>query len=183
MGVFRAAVDMRFAYADPPYLGCCRLYKHHHPDGLCWDDIETHRALIDRLNADHDGWALSLTVRSLPTIMRLCPEDVLTLAWVKTSGAPPMGDGRMYSWEPVILRGGRNPSIPTRISHVGGVPLFGFKPAPDSHVIGEKPSYFCDWLFRCAGLTPEDEFTDLFSGSGAVAKAWAAFAAQGRLVG
>lgn len=23
---------MRFAYADPPYLGCCALYDHHHPD-------------------------------------------------------------------------------------------------------------------------------------------------------
>lgn len=22
---------MRFAYADPPYLGCCALYDHHHP--------------------------------------------------------------------------------------------------------------------------------------------------------
>lgn len=24
---------LRLAYADPPYLGCCALYDHHHPDG------------------------------------------------------------------------------------------------------------------------------------------------------
>ena len=52
---------MRFAYADPPYLGCCKLYDHHHPDGLCWDDPETHRLLIKRLMTEFpDGWALSL---------------------------------------------------------------------------------------------------------------------------
>jgi hypothetical protein len=24
---------MKFAYADPPYIGCCALYDHYHPDG------------------------------------------------------------------------------------------------------------------------------------------------------
>ena len=37
---------MKLAYADPPYLGCCRLYEHFHPDGLCWDDHRrAHRAM------------------------------------------------------------------------------------------------------------------------------------------
>lgn len=57
---------MNFAYADPPYLGCCRLYGHHHPegarpfDGRCWDDPETHRALFDWLAFNFDGWVLAL---------------------------------------------------------------------------------------------------------------------------
>jgi len=29
---------MRFAYADPPYLGCGRRYVDSHPDALIWDD-------------------------------------------------------------------------------------------------------------------------------------------------
>src|SRR5215471_1269079 len=42
--------SMLFAYADPPYLGCCRLYDHHHgDDGRCWDEPATHELLIARL--------------------------------------------------------------------------------------------------------------------------------------
>lgn len=40
---------MHFAYSDPPYLGCGKLYLDHHPDALAWDDPETHRQLIERL--------------------------------------------------------------------------------------------------------------------------------------
>ena len=61
-----------FAYADPPYLGCCRLYGHHHPeggrpfDGRCWDEPETHRLLIEWLAKEFgDGWALSAGAPSL----------------------------------------------------------------------------------------------------------------------
>lgn len=36
-------LGMKFAYADPPYLGCCKLYDHFHPDGRCWDDVDTYR--------------------------------------------------------------------------------------------------------------------------------------------
>lgn len=57
---------MRFAYADPPYLGCGRLYAAHHQDDLAWDNPEAHRSLIQRLVADFpDGWVLSLSVPSL----------------------------------------------------------------------------------------------------------------------
>ena len=49
---------MRFAYADPPYLGKCgKFYDHNHPDGRCWDDLLTHKLLIDRLLGDYpDDW-------------------------------------------------------------------------------------------------------------------------------
>ncbi len=55
---------MRFAYADPPYLGCCGLYDHEHgSDGLCWDSPETHRQLVNALVDQYpDGWALSLSM-------------------------------------------------------------------------------------------------------------------------
>ena len=36
----------RYAYADPPYLGCGKLYADHHPDALEWDDPETHESRL-----------------------------------------------------------------------------------------------------------------------------------------
>jgi hypothetical protein len=78
------AAGMRFAYADPPYLGCGRLYAKYHPDALIWDDPETHRHLIERLSDEWpDGWALSLHTPSLRTILPMCPADVRVAAWVK----------------------------------------------------------------------------------------------------
>lgn len=37
---------------------------------------------------------------------------------------------------------------------------------------GAKPERFCFWVFEGLNLTPEDEFHDLFPGSGAVGEAW-----------
>jgi len=59
---------MKFAYADPPYLGCGKLYAAHHPDALDWDDPETHFDLIGRLFDEYpDGWALSCHEPSWPS--------------------------------------------------------------------------------------------------------------------
>lgn len=37
---------------------------------------------------------------------------------------------------------------------------------------GAKPEKFCFWVFEGLNLEPEDEFHDLFPGSGAVSEAW-----------
>jgi len=75
---------MKFAYADPPYLGCGSLYAKHHPEALKWDDPEAHRSLIGRLCEQYpDGWVLSLHEPSLRTILRMCPDDVRVASWVK----------------------------------------------------------------------------------------------------
>lgn len=109
---------MRFAYADPPYLGCCGLYDHYHPDGLCWDDLSTHVSLIRRLVTEYpDGWAMSLSAPSLRALLPLMPADVRVGSWVKTFSAFKKGVRPAYAWEPVIFRGGRNPA-------------FGFRHAP-----------------------------------------------------
>ena len=79
---------MKFAYADPPYLGCGSLYAKHHPEAKVWDKPETHRQLIERLVDEYpDGWALSLHSPSLWTLLPMCPEDVRVAAWVKPFGA------------------------------------------------------------------------------------------------
>lgn len=165
---------MRFAYADPPYLGQAHRHYGKHADYAGEVD---HVELISRLQNDYDAWALSLSMKSLPTLLPMCPKDVLVLSWIKPI-APPMGDKRMYSWEPVILHGGRRPTTPTRMHVVASPPQFTFRPRPPEHVIGEKPREFCLWLFQCAGLSPNDEFIDLFPGSGALTSAWAAFCAD-----
>lgn len=171
---------MIFAYADPPYIGQAKRLYGDHPDYAGEVD---HADLIEMLERDYDGWALSLSMKSLPTIMRLCPPDVLTLAWVKPNTAPPMGDHRHYSWEPVILRGGRRPAMPTMTHLVANAPQYTFREKPAGYVVGSKPEAFCHWLFRCAGLGPDDELIDVFPGTGAVTRAWESYCAQGSLVG
>jgi hypothetical protein len=157
-----------FAYADPPYIGQAHRHYRKHADYAGEVD---HAALIERLGT-FDGWALSASMKSLPAVMKLCPDDVLTLAWVKPI-APPMGDHRHYSWEPVLMRPLRNPGPGYVRSHlVLSPPQFTFRPRPASHVIGEKPEGFAHWLFDAAGLRPTDDLTDLFPGSGAIGRAW-----------
>jgi hypothetical protein len=104
------ARHMILAFADPPYLGNCKKYEHYHPDGLCWDDLDTHRRLIDRLEADYpDGWAMCGTSVSLRHLLPLCPPDARVAPWVKTFCAFKRGVRPAYAWEPVIFRGGHNP--------------------------------------------------------------------------
>src|SRR5882672_5446493 len=49
----RKTEQMRFAYADPPYLGRAEYYRAHHPDAMIWDKPETHQALVCRLQAEY----------------------------------------------------------------------------------------------------------------------------------
>jgi hypothetical protein len=160
---------MRFAYADPPYLGCCRLYAHHHPDGLCWDDLDTHRALLKRLTADYpDGWALSCHTPSLRHLLPLCPTDVRIGAWVKPFHAYKKGVRPAYAWEPVLYRGGRNVNPP--------VPLKGGKAITPKDFVsanitlkkgltGAKPEPVCSWVLDLLGYQAGDELDDLYPGT------------------
>jgi hypothetical protein len=61
---------MRFAYADPPYLGCCSLYAHDHFGGGCWDDVGTHLELIERLGRDYRDHLDEPPALSEPITMR-----------------------------------------------------------------------------------------------------------------
>ena len=65
---------MKFAYADPPYLGCGHRYLEHHPEALDWDDPATHQELVDRLVGDPDlrsrTEALGDAIRSADGISR-----------------------------------------------------------------------------------------------------------------
>jgi hypothetical protein len=176
------ATLMSFAYADPPYLGCCKLYDHHHPSGVCWDRAETHLALIAEMtSAYRDGWALSASSPSLRTILPMCPADVRVGAWVKTFSTFKKGVRPAYAWEPVIFWRGRNPNA----GHPHPPPVKGgAQTTPkDFHetwaqegiacpitlrkgLTGAKPAAFCDWVLDLLNVQPGDVVVDLFPGTG-----------------
>ena len=172
---------MRMAYADPPYVGQAKKHYGHHE---AYAGEVDHAELIERLNG-YDGWALSLSGRSLRGILALCPEDVRVCAWLKPWSNMLPGIRVQYAWEPVIVRGGRQGP------HVKGEPLlrdaatianpegFTFRTLPDGSVIGRKPRAFCWWMFEVLGLRPGDQLDDLFPGNGAVSDAWQRWCALG----
>lgn len=72
---------MRFAYADPPYIGCAHLYPEKR-------EID-HDELIARLLSDYpDGWALSASspfcIRRRPSAT--CILDIPTKLGVNVKG-------------------------------------------------------------------------------------------------
>lgn len=161
---------MRFAYADPPYLGCgAKLYAKHHPDAADYDDPETHRALVLRLcEGGFDGWALSLHSPSLRVILPMCPDDCRVMAWVKPFASFKPNVNPAYCWEPIIVRGGRKRTReqPTVRDYVSA-PITLRK-----GLAGAKPRDFAFWVFDVLGAQPGDELADLFPGTGAITDAW-----------
>ncbi|HEY5985986.1 MAG TPA: hypothetical protein VIV12_06305 [Streptosporangiaceae bacterium] len=158
---------MRFAYADPPYLGCGRLYPEH-PEALTWDDPETHRSLIVRLVDEFpNGWALSLSSPSLHTLLPMCPADVRVAAWVKPFAAFKRNVRNAYTWEPVLLRGGRTSSrdgAPVTRDHLAE-PI-----TLQRGLTGAKPERFCRWILDMLGYIEGDEVIDLFPGTGVMGR-------------
>jgi hypothetical protein len=160
---------MRFAYADPPYLGCGKLYSAHHPDALDFDDPETHRRLISRLGDEFpDGWALSASEPSLRVFLQMCPSDVRVASWVKPFASFKPGVGVAYTWEPVLFRGGRKVSRdqPTRRDWLAeSITL-------RKGLTGAKPPRFCRWIFSLLNADADDDLVDLFPGTGIVGATW-----------
>lgn len=159
---------MKYAYADPPYLGMGKLYAAHHPDAYAWDEPQSHRDLIARLCDEYDGWALSLSTPSLGTILPMCPPDVRTCAWVKPFASFKPGVNPGYCWEPVLLwqpRRKRARSEPT-VRDFLAEPITLRRGLP-----GAKPLTFCLWVLDLLGVQPDDEVHDVFPGTGIMAEA------------
>jgi len=162
---------MRFAYADPPYVGQSR--KHYGREEV------DHAALIEQLVTGYpDGWALSASSPSLKQLLPLCPDDVRVMAWVKPFCSFKPGVGVAYAWEPVIVSGGRHRSreeatirdwVSANITLRRGL-------------AGAKPIEFCHWLFRVLNVRADDTVDDLFPGTGAVSRALGTYLAQGVLL-
>lgn len=160
---------MKFAYADPPYLGYGSFYTELHPNALDWDNPASHRSLIARLCDEYsDGWALSLTSGNLHDILPMAPKAARIGAWVKPFCSFKKNVSPAYAWEPVIFMGGRkhDASEPTVRDWVAeSITL-------KRGLTGAKPRGFCRWVFELLKAQPGDTFDDLFPGSGAVSAAW-----------
>jgi hypothetical protein len=166
---------VRFAYADPPYLGCAVKFYGDHPDAAVYDTVDGHRALIERLVDEYpDGWAMSCTVPSLRELWPLCPDDVRIGAWVKPMHVFKKGVYPAHAWEPVIFRGGRIKVAPPVKGGTAVTPRdwVSANITLQRGVVGAKPEEFVRWVLAILNVQPDDEFVDLFPGSGAVQRAY-----------
>lgn len=152
---------MRFAYADPPYIGQAK--KHY-----AREEVD-HAALIAQLET-FDGWALSCksNAKELAWLISLCPDDVRLSPWVKPFCSFKPNVNPAYAWEGVLWRSSRRrtrqqPTLRDWVS--ANITL-------KKGLSGAKPVAFCAWLFELLNIQPEDEFIDLFPGTGAVTEAW-----------
>lgn len=157
---------MRFAYADPPYIGQAK--KHYSHDPKCAE--VDHAALIETLNG-YDAWALSLSSPSLRIVLPLCPADVRVMAWVKPFAVFKPNVNPAYAWEPVIVRGCRRRERSEKTVRDWVSANITLKRG----LCGAKPEAFCHWLFGAIGAREGDEFHDLFPGTGGVSVAWQSY--------
>ena len=106
-------------------------------------------------------------------MLALCPPGVRVAAWHRGE-RPTRSRWPLHAWEPVIYHGGRQLATGRRRadSLVCGVGPLNTLPG---RVIGAKPAAVCRWIFTLLGAAPGDMLHDLFPGSGAVGRAWAAF--------
>ncbi len=173
---------MKFAYADPPYIGCARRFYKNQPDYAGEVD---HKELLDRLHNDYpDGWALSASMTSLWDIIPVIPKErkCRIAAWCKPFGQMGALGWPQYCWEPVIFCGGRRRprtggSIADFIISNGFYAVIGHRGASRNtarrvNFPGAKPDEFCYWIFELLNMKPGDELADLFPGTGRVARAW-----------
>ena len=161
---------MKFAYADPPYIGQA---KRHYG---C-EEVD-HGELIARLQTDFpDGWALSASSTTLREILPMCPPDVRIAAWVKSFCAFKRNVRPAYAWEPVIYRGGRNPvngyraACPERNGKQTTPKDFIIEPITlRKGLVGAKPIKVCRWILDLLNVSPGDEVIDLYPGTGIMGK-------------
>ena len=149
-------------FGDPPYIG--QAHRHYSHDPRCAE--VDHEELIRRLDDNYDGWGLSCSSPSLRMLLPLCPPDVRVAAWVKPFASFKAANPA-FAWESVIYKPCR-----TRkgrfIMRDWVAPCITLKRG----LCGVKPDRFSFWLFEILGMEPEDQFDDLFPGSGAVTRAW-----------
>ncbi len=188
---------MRLAIADPPYFGRAAVWygdamtpsqtgknrggtanisgpkpSDFHPDAAEWDTVAAHSALVHRLIADYDGWAIAMAHDNLRTYLPLIPAAVPIRIgiWRKPQNMP-SGARVINTWEPVIVR------IPEGRRASTGAVIF----PPDSisvgrlnsGFVGAKPPQWTRWVLDMLGYQDDDTVDDLFPGSGAVSLALA----------
>jgi hypothetical protein len=163
---------MKLAYADPPYLGCGKLYAAHHPDALDWDTTARHDELMEELIGGYDGFVvhLSATADSFSCYSPWVGQSgARWCSWVKGFAAFKKNVSVAYAWEPVIIKPARKPVVSKRLVMRDWIQE---SITLRKGLTGAKPEAVCHWAFELMGAHPDDELHDLFPGTGAVTKAW-----------
>lgn len=169
---------MRLAIADPPYLGRAdRWYGsgRGHRGGLGraaaheaaaeWDSPATHQALVERLEAEYEGWVIAAAADSISTYLKVCRPDVRLMIWNK-GNAIPSGARVANQFEvvfakiPVSRRGRSAGRSVSDVLTVGNSYRHNF--------VGSKPYAWTHWVLDVLGYREGDTVHDLFAGSGAV---------------
>ena len=157
---------MRMAYADPPYIGRGSGY-YDHPDSRAYREPAAHVALIAKLDAEYDGWAVSCSSPSLPDLLAGAPAGIRVAAWVKPFAAYKANIRIAYAWEPVIFKAGRDRSA-------DGAPIgrdyLAEKITLQKGLTGAKPVAFCRWVLDLLGYVDGDELEDVFPGTGVMGR-------------
>lgn len=170
--VERAEHALRLAIADPPYPGRAGLYEGHKDFA---GEVD-HGALLEHLQG-YDGWALATDEPGLKIVVPLAHARGLDFSvgiWVR--GPRPTPSRRpLRTWEAVLYHPARelvspSPARDVLIHHAQVCSTLG-----DDRVVGAKPPAWSAWVFGLLAAQPGDQLDDLFPGSGAVGRAWAAF--------
>ena len=160
---------MKYAFADPPYYGCGqKLYGKLHSEAYIWDSLDSHKELIERMTDEDDGWGYCLTSTSLQDILPFCPSDIRVCSWVKPFASFKPGVNPGYTWEPLLLWGGRRKRSrkeDTVKDHlICNITL-------RKGLVGAKPKKFCRWALHLLGVAEGDVVDDLFPGTGIMEEA------------
>jgi len=148
----------RIAYADPPYIGCGNLYPEK-------QEID-HEKLILELET-YDAWALSCHSPSLRILLPMCSQNIRIGAWVKPFASFKPNVNPAYAWEPVLYKPlSRARDLATVRDWISASITL------QKGIVGAKPPQFCFWLFELLGAREDDEFYDLFPGTGVVTRCW-----------
>jgi hypothetical protein len=179
----------RLCIADPPYLGVANFWygdgalhgqasagfrprggnvkkADYHPEAANWDDPESHRQMVERLQSDYDGFAIAMKVSSLWHYLQWVQPGpgVHVCAWTKPN-AMPTNAHPFRAWEPVLIK------VPEG-RRAGGrelVTLDWITSGVQATFAGAKPPRWTRWVLDMLGYDPEtDTVDDLFHGSGAV---------------
>jgi len=153
---------MKIIYADPPYIGQAK--RHYDSNEI------NHKKLLKHL-VQFNGWALSCSSPSLQILIPMLNKITLDYrigAWVKPFCIFKPNVNPAYAWEPILFKSARkgDRNKPTTRDWVSANITL------KKGLVGVKPDAFSFWLFELLGAEPEDEFIDMFPGSGAVSKAW-----------
>lgn len=155
----------KIAYADPPYIGMANKYPEK-------TEVD-HQQLILELEQNYDAWALSCYSNSLHKLIPMCSDDIRIAAWVKPFASFKPGVNPAYTWEPVLFRSVARARVDDTIRDWVSANITMGK-----HMFGAKPPKFCFWLFELLGAKPDDDFTDIYPGTGVVGKCWDAWISE-----